>query len=206
MVRNSQVERMANDAQQAPQRRVAQWRRPSVATLLRVGMLAAALLAVALALLVRPVAGSAAGAQALVGRQAPAFALPAAQNGHTLPGTQTLAAHRGRAILLVFFNTLCVHCLGEVQTSQSLARSYPQLDIVYIDAPGESAQITTNYLARLNFDPPVLLDAHERVAARYGVAYYPTLILVDARGAVRATWLGEVGVATVNAAISAAVG
>ena len=197
---------MANDAQQAPQQRAGQWRRPSVATLLRGGILTAALLAIGLALLVRPVAGSAAGAQALVGRQAPAFALPAAQNGQQLPGTQTLAAHRGRATLLVFFNTLCVHCLGEAQTTQSLARSYPQLDIVYIDAPGESAQITANYLARLNVDPPVLLDAHERVAARYGVAYYPTLILVDARGVVRATWLGETPAATLRPAISAAVG
>ena len=194
---------MAHEAQPTQIRRR---RAPSPAAFLRAGMLAAALLAVALALLVRPVAGAADGAQALVGRQAPAFALPAAQNGQTLPGTQTLAAHRGRATLLVFFNTLCVHCLGEVQTTQSLTHGYPQLDIVYIDAPGESAQITTNYLARLNFDPPVLLDAHERVAMRYGVAYYPTLILVDTRGVVRATWLGETPAATLRPVISAAVG
>ncbi len=183
-----------------------QRRAPTPLTLLRAGMIAAALLAVGLALLVRPVAGAANGPQRLVGQQAPAFALPAAQNGQRLPGTQTLAAHHGRATLLVFFNTLCVHCLGEVQTTQSLARSYPQLDIVYIDAPGESAQIIANYLARLNFDPPVLLDAHEQVAARYGVRYYPTLILVDGRGVVRATWFGETPAAMLRPAISAAVG
>lgn len=196
---------MADDTGSAAHQRTQQRLILSSSALLRAGIIVAALLAVALALLVRPVAGTAAGAQALVGRQAPAFALPAAQNGAKLPTMQTLAAHQGRATLLVFFNTLCVHCLGEVQTTQSLARSYPQLDIVYIDAPGESAQITTNYLARLNFDPPVLLDAHERVAARYGVAYYPTLILVDARGVVRATWLGEVSAATLRPAISAVV-
>jgi len=168
-------------------------------------MLAAALLAVGLALLVRPVAGEADGPQRLVGQQAPAFALPAAQNGAKLPGTQTLAQHRGRPTLLVFFNTLCVHCLGEVQATQALAHSYPQVDVVYIDAPGEGAQITTNYLARLSFDPPVLLDTHERIAARYGVRYYPTLILVDARGVVRAAWLGETPAATLRPAISAAL-
>ena len=193
-------------ADEAPPTVALPQRRPlSPATLLRAGMLAAALLAVALALLARPVAGAADGPQRLVGQQAPAFALPAAQNGARLPGTRTLATHRGRATLLVFFNTLCVHCLGEVQAAQSLAHSYPQLDIVYIDAPGESAQITTNYLARLNVDPPVLLDAHEQVAGRYGVRYYPTLVLVDARGIVRATWLGETPAATLRPAISAAM-
>jgi peroxiredoxin len=194
---------MATAPQPTPQRH---HRAPAPTTLLRAGIVAAALLAVGLAALVRPVAGATDAPHRLVGQQAPAFTLPAAQNGAKLPGTQTLAEHRGRATLLVFFNTLCVHCLGEIQTTQSLARSYPQLDIVYIDAPGESAQITTNYLARLTFDPPVLLDVHEQVAARYGVRYYPTLILVDARGVVRATWLGETPAATLRPAISAAIG
>ncbi len=172
--------------------------------LLRGGMIAAALLAVGLALLARPVAGPADAAQRLVGQQAPAFVLPAAQNGQPLPGTQTLAAQQGHATLLVFFNTLCVHCLGELQTTQSLARSYPQLRLLYIDAPGEGAQITGNYVARLNLDAPILLDAQARVAGRYGVAYYPTLILVDARGVVRATWLGETTASVVGAAIAQA--
>ncbi len=158
---------------------------------LRAGVIAAALVAIALALLVRPVAGPADGPQRLIAHSAPAFTLPVTQGSQLAATPYTFAPGQDRPTLLVFFNTLCVHCLSELQTAHNVALARPHLHVVYIDSPGESAQIVANYFARLLFTPPVLLDRNETVAGRYGVRYYPTLILVDGHGIVRASWLGE---------------
>jgi len=169
---------------------------------LRAGVIVAALGAVVLFALVRALLPSPAAAQALVGHPAPAFTLPAAQHGALLPGRQTLTAHRGHVVLLVFFNTLCVHCLTELQTAHTVASGFPQLTTLYIDAPGERPDITAAYSQRLGFDAPVLLDEGAQVAGRYGVAYYPTLVLVDARGVTQTLWLGEVDGGTLQHGIA----
>ncbi|MEO7002470.1 MAG: TlpA disulfide reductase family protein [Ktedonobacterales bacterium] len=169
---------------------------------LRVGVIVAALVAVVLFALARTLLPSPAGAQALVGKPAPVFTLPAAQDGALLPAPQTLIAQRGHVVLLVFFNTLCTHCLSELQTAHAVASGFPLLTTLAIDAPGERPDITAAYSQRLGFDAPILLDNGARVAARYGVDYYPTLTLVDARGVIRAVWLGEVNASTLHNGIA----
>ncbi|HLY31196.1 MAG TPA: TlpA disulfide reductase family protein [Ktedonobacterales bacterium] len=169
---------------------------------LRAGVIAAALVALSLALLVRPLAGPANGPQRLVGHPAPSFTLPVAQDGRLAPAPQTLFARQSYPTLLVFFNTLCVHCLSEMQITHSIASAHSSLAVVYIDAPGENAEIVANYLIRLQFDAPVLLDANEAIASHYGVRYYPTLFLVDSRGIVRAAWSGETPASTLEEALA----
>lgn len=183
---------------------LARWRPRGAAGWLRVALVACAVVALGLALLARLTAPTPGGAQALVGRPAPGFTLPAAQGGHKLAQPITFAPGvSGRPTLLVFFNTLCVHCIPGVQVAHAVATSAAApVDVVYIDTPGENAQITGQYMTRLQLDPPVALDAGERVAARYGVAYYPTLILLDQRGVVRAAWTGEPSASAVSAALA----
>jgi peroxiredoxin len=57
-------------------------------------------------------------------------------------------------------------------------------------------------MARLQANPPVLLDKGAAVAQRYGVVYYPTIILVDAQGVVRAVWVGAPSSSELAAAIA----
>jgi hypothetical protein len=73
---------------------------------------------------------------------------------------------------------------------------------VYIDSPAELPNLPDLMMQRLAITDLVLLDADGRVAARYGVAYYPALVLIDERGIVRAIWTGEADAATVRAGIA----
>lgn len=172
---------------------------------LRAGVLAAALLALVLGVAARALAGTSQSAPALVGRLAPAWTLPVERAGQRLPTSVTLASERGHPVLLVFFYTLCVHCLSQVQTAAAVGRDETArgLSVLYVDSPAERPDIVAAYLDRLQIDAPVLLDADGAVAERYGVRFYPTLVLVDGGGVVRGVWLGETSTAPIERALSA---
>jgi cytochrome c biogenesis protein CcmG/thiol:disulfide interchange protein DsbE len=167
--------------------------------------LACVLLAGMLALAVRTGAPPAEIGAKLVGRPAPAFVLPAERDGHLLPGTISLAAQRGHPVLLLFTFSLCPHCLPQALTVRRVAarNTVPGLRVLYVDSPGESPDIVAAYQQRLVLDAPVLLDAGGVVAARYGVTYYPTTVLIDGQGVVRRIWIGETGAAPVTTALRA---
>ncbi len=169
---------------------------------LRLAVITCAALAVALALLARVLAPAPDRAQALIGHVAPSFSASAAQDGKTLAQPVSFDGRAAHPTLLVFFDTLCVHCLAGVQTARAVSQApdQPPLHVMYIDAPGENAEITGQYMARLRFDPPVLLDQGARIASRYGVAYYPSFVLVDTQGVVRAVWTGAPTASEIRAA------
>lgn len=165
----------------------------------------AALVLAALALTVAIRAGSGAPSfERLLGQPAPDFALRAEQGGHALTETVSLTALRGHPVLVLFTYTLCPHCLGETQIVQSLASAEQRrgLRVVYMDSPAEAPDIVSAYQQRVGLDAPVLLDTGGDVAKRYGVRYYPTLVLMDARGIVRQVWTGEVSERALERALS----
>lgn len=174
----------------------------------RTGVVVCALLALALGLLARMSAPDPARGARLIGHAAPAFTLPVEQNGKMLaePDGFTTASDN-KPTLLVFFNTLCIHCLSEISSAQqaSSATAGASLNILFIDSPGESAQITGAYMARLRLDPPVLLDAGGKVAHAYDADYRPTLVLLDGAGVVRAVWTGETSATTLSAGVADAL-
>lgn len=179
-------------------------RLPSPMALLTGGILVAALLALVFAGLARALGGDPSAAERLVGQPAPAFSLPAQQDGRALPEPVALADARGHPVVLVFFYTLCAHCLSQLGEVHDAVRGAPAgATDLFIDTPGERPDVTQAYFRRLYFQPPVLSDADGRVAARYGVAYSPTVVLVDGAGIVRHVWVGETDAATIRAAIMA---
>jgi peroxiredoxin len=170
---------------------------------LRMSLVTLALAAIALGFATRALANTPSAAQRLVGSPAPAFALPAEARGQPLPGTVTLEQQHGHPVLLAFFYTLCAHCLTQMQTVRDVSARYADrsLGMLYIDSPGEPATLPAAYLDRVGIESPVLLDRHAAVAARYGIRFYPTLILVDAQGTVRAVWTGDTSAAALGADI-----
>ncbi|HEX6818701.1 MAG TPA: TlpA disulfide reductase family protein [Ktedonobacterales bacterium] len=189
-------------------RRIPHWRPRTPVAWQRVALVGVALLAVALGILGRALSGTQQ-VSALMGHAAPDFSLTSEARGQLLPGETSLASSHGSPRLLVFFYTLCTHCLTELATvahvQESLAQdgAAPAEHFVplFIDSPAESPAIADAYVMRVGISAPVLLDSGARVAARYGIAYYPTLVLVDGAGVVRATWTGEASAATVTSAI-----
>lgn len=190
-------------ARGAMRRGFAAARARSLAWWLRAALVAVALLGVALAMTVRALGGPADGPQRLLGKPAPTFALPAERGGQMLGEPVSLEAHRGHPVLLVFFYTLCTHCLGQLQMARDVGASEARrgLEVLYVDSPGERPSIPADYAARVGIDAPILLDANAAVAGCYGIRYYPTLLLLDAGGTVRGAWTGETDSATLAATI-----
>ena len=185
----------------------ARWRKspPTAAQALRGGMLVSALLAIVLVVAFRATAPSATATQRLINQPAMAFTLPAEQAGVRLPVPATFMPATGKPTLLVFFYTLCTHCLLQMQSTHAVAAGFPELRTVYIDSPSELPNLPDLMMQRLAITDPVLLDAEGRVAARYGIAYYPSLVLIDEHGIVRAIWTGETDAATLRAGIARAL-
>lgn len=185
----------------------ARWRSspPSASQALRGGMLAAALLAIVLVISFRACAPSPSATQQHINRPAIGFTLVAERAGKTLPAPVAFVPASGKPTLLVFFYTLCTHCLLEMQSAQSVASAFPDLRSIYIDSPAERPNLADIMMRRLAITDPVLLDPDGRVAARYHIAYYPAFVLIDGRGIVRNIWTGEVDAATLREGISQAL-
>ncbi|HZC06477.1 MAG TPA: TlpA disulfide reductase family protein [Ktedonobacterales bacterium] len=179
-------------------------RRTTLSRWLWIAVMSCAALAVALVTLAHALAPSPETAQTLIGHPAPAFTLAAAQDERILAQPITFDGRNSRPTLLVFFNTLCVHCIPSVQAARDAAQApgQPAADVIYLDAPGENAEITGQYMSRLQAQPPVLLDARARVASSYRVTYYPTIVLVDAQGVIRAVWVGAPSISALRSAIA----
>jgi hypothetical protein len=92
-----------------------------------------------------------------------------------------------------------------MQSTHAVTTGFRDLHTVYIDSPSELPNLPDLMMQRLGVTDPVLLDADGRVAARYGIAYYPSLVLIDGRGIVRAIWTGETDAATLHAGIARAL-
>lgn len=168
-------------------------------------MLAAALVAIMLVVSFRACAPSPSAMQQHINQPAIGFTLAAEQAGKTLPTPVTFAPRSGKPTLLVFFYTLCTHCLLAIQSAQSVASAFPDLRSMYIDSPAERPNLADIMMRRLAITDPVLLDPDGRVAARYHIAYYPAFVLIDGRGIVRNIWTGEVDAATLREGISQAI-
>jgi peroxiredoxin len=172
------------------------------------GVVLAGLLSIVFGATLRAQADVPSTAGALVGKSALSFTLPAERDAQRLPQPVTLVPASGHPTVLVFFFTLCTHCLLETKTLHDLAATYPDsgLQMLYIDSPGESPSIADTYVKRLGITTPILLDSDGQVATRYSVRYYPTVLFVDGQGIVRTVRIGESTNAQLRADFAALLG
>jgi peroxiredoxin len=181
--------------------------RMSTSGWLTVGVAITIVLALALGIAIRVTGGSATAAEKLMGKPAPAFALPIESRGQTLPQTVSLGEQRGHAVFLVFMYSLCPHCQSQIEAVQELEHqgTATNIRILYIDSPAESPSIIDAYAERLGIGStdatPILMDKDGSLARTYGIAYYPATILIDDHGIVQHVWIGETGSSALLSAI-----
>jgi peroxiredoxin len=117
-------------------------------------------------------------AGAAAGAPAPAFALPRAAGG-----ALSSDALRGRVVVLNFWATWCPPCREELpaleRVHRALAGEGLAVVAVSVDARPEAV---ARFAAARGLGFAVLSDPREQVARRYGVAAYPTTVVVDRRG------------------------
>ena len=119
-----------------------------------------------------------------LGSPAPAFALPA------LDGSRlSLEQDRGQPVIVNFWWSGCPPCRQEMPLLQQYVDAHPNVRLVLID-PVDGVDGARAFVASLHVHAPVLLDGGGRVAAAFGVAYYPTSFFVRPDGTIASTFVG----------------
>ncbi len=114
---------------------------------------------------------------------APPFALAA------LDGPEfRLRDQHGKLVFLDFWASWCDACKASLPLVERYARTHPEVRVIAVDS-GEAPEAGARY-ARENGLRAVAFDPDERVAHAYGVMGFPTIVVIDPQGDVRAVWPG----------------
>jgi thiol-disulfide isomerase/thioredoxin len=124
--------------------------------------------------------------------RAKTFTLPALAGG-----TYTLPAHPGRVVFLDFWASWCVPCRASLPLVERFAQDHPDVSVIAVDT-GEPQEAGRAFAHQHGLNR-VVFDTDTAVAGAFGVYGFPTLVVVDPAGFVRATWRG------LNPAIAAAM-
>lgn len=103
-------------------------------------------------------------------------------------GRFSLAAHRGRIVFLDFWASWCEPCKLSLPLVERYARAHPDVDVIAVNV-GENAPVAAQF-ARAYRISSVVLDPDEIAAHAYGVNGFPTMVVIDPAGTVRAKWVG----------------
>lgn len=116
-------------------------------------------------------------------------------------GTFRVADQRGRVVFLDFYASWCGPCQIELPLVERWRQSHPNADVVPIDV-GEGRSVAAAFARRYSLRN-VALDPTTNARALFGVQGFPTIVVIDATGHIRAKWEGlnpAIGLALSNAA------
>lgn len=128
---------------------------------------------------------------------APAVTLPALSGAST-----SLAAFRGRVVVLNYWASWCTPCRQEAPLLERWQRRIAQRGgtVVGVDA----LDVTTDaraFLRRYRISYPVLRDGDGRTQARFGVRGFPETLVLDRRGRIASVRRGPVDDAFLRGAV-----
>jgi thiol-disulfide isomerase/thioredoxin len=108
----------------------------------------------------------------------------------------TLAALKGKVVLLDFWTYGCINCIHIIPDLKRLEHKYPdQLVVIGVhSAKFENEKDTENIrriILRYELEHPVYNDAEYKVWQSYGVRAWPTQVLIDPAGYVIGAVSGE---------------
>ena len=127
------------------------------------------------------------GVQLRPGRRAPNFVFGLAPNSGL-----TLRKLSGRSVILIFWRSTSqpsIDAIGDLQaTAASASRRGP---VVLAINDGESADVAQKALAANKLTPTLVTDPARMISTAYGVSIWPTIVLIDALGAVTGVRYGR---------------
>jgi thiol-disulfide isomerase/thioredoxin len=103
-------------------------------------------------------------------------------------GTFKVADQRGHAVFLDFYASWCGPCKIELPLVESWWRKHPSAVVVPVDV-GEPRPVVAAFARKYSLEN-VALDVHGSAPALFGVQGFPTVVVIDSTGHVRAKWEG----------------
>ena len=137
----------------------------------------------------------------------PGRAMPALELSALDGSSYRLNAVPGRTTFLDFWASWCEPCRLSLPLVERYARAHPEVTVLAIDA-GEPRPLVQAY-ARDHGLGDVAIDGRGSATAAFGVSAFPTLVVVDRNGFVRAKWSGfnpAISLAMANAERELALG
>jgi thiol-disulfide isomerase/thioredoxin len=113
---------------------------------------------------------------------------PAAVYDRLDGGTFRLAQQRGHLVFLDFYASWCEPCRLELPLVERWATAHPGVMVVPVDV-GEGRATAADFARRYRLHD-VALDLQSSARALFAVEGFPTVVVVDGRGYVRAKWAG----------------
>ena len=103
-------------------------------------------------------------------------------------GALRIGQSSGRVTYLDFWATWCEPCRLSLPLVEAFARAHPDADVLAIDV-NESESVAARYASEHGMHN-VAFDVLGRAARAYGVVGFPTMVVIDRRGFIRAKWTG----------------
>ncbi|HET6896383.1 MAG TPA: TlpA disulfide reductase family protein [Candidatus Baltobacteraceae bacterium] len=107
----------------------------------------------------------------------------------TLSGNQfVLTEQRGRVVFLDFWASWCEPCKLSLPLVEKFARAHPEVEVVAVDV-GEPRAVVHQF-AKTHGMRNVALDPQALSRGFFQIEGFPTMVVVDPQGRIRATWTG----------------
>lgn len=125
-------------------------------------------------------------------------AAPALAAGPWLNGPDTsLAAQKGKVVVLLFWTRDCINCKHNLGYWNDWAKKYRGTNVAVLSvhtpetrferSPAATARFAEEHVLRF----PILVDNAAHVWNAYGIESWPTEVLIDKQGRIRAEYAGE---------------
>ncbi len=106
--------------------------------------------------------------------------------------TWSLAAFKGRPVLLNFWASWCEPCRAEMPSLELLQTRYEKAGLVILSINyQEPLSKIRRFLETLPFSLPILLDSDGEATAAWTPRVFPSTVLIDRQGAARSSVIGE---------------
>lgn len=102
-----------------------------------------------------------------------------------------ISAHRGRVILVEFWDYTCIRCRREIPYVKEWSRKYQEYGLIVIGVHtpkfpfGKNPEVVQKAIERLGITYPVVMDNEGSIAAKYDNRIWPTIHLIDRHGFIR---------------------